>query len=97
VRLEGLGQLKNPMTSSAIEPATFRLVPIANAFMKFVLKHFQCHEEIGETWYTHIMFPLSYHISTGLISRLKFIHSFIHPARESFLTWPESYCNNLPT
>jgi hypothetical protein len=26
VRLEGLGQLKNPMTSSGIEPATFRLV-----------------------------------------------------------------------
>jgi hypothetical protein len=26
VRLEGLGQLKNPMTPSGIEPATFRLV-----------------------------------------------------------------------
>jgi hypothetical protein len=26
VRLEGLGQLKNPMTSSEIEPATFLLV-----------------------------------------------------------------------
>jgi hypothetical protein len=26
VRLEGLGQLKNPMTSSGIEPATFWLV-----------------------------------------------------------------------
>jgi hypothetical protein len=26
VRLEGLGQLKNPMTSSGFEPATFRLV-----------------------------------------------------------------------
>jgi hypothetical protein len=26
VQLEGLGQLKNPMTSSGIEPATFRLV-----------------------------------------------------------------------
>jgi hypothetical protein len=26
VRLEGLGQLKNPMTSSGIESATFRLV-----------------------------------------------------------------------
>jgi hypothetical protein len=25
VLLEGLGQLKNPMTSSGIEPATFRL------------------------------------------------------------------------
>jgi hypothetical protein len=25
MRLEGLGQLKNPMTSSGIEPATFRL------------------------------------------------------------------------
>jgi hypothetical protein len=26
VLLEGLGQLKNPMTSSGIEPATFRFV-----------------------------------------------------------------------
>jgi hypothetical protein len=26
MRLEGLGQLKNPMTSSGIEPATFRFV-----------------------------------------------------------------------
>jgi hypothetical protein len=26
LRLEGLGQLKNPMTSSGIEPVTFRLV-----------------------------------------------------------------------
>jgi hypothetical protein len=26
VRLEGLGQLKNPMTSSGIKPATFRPV-----------------------------------------------------------------------
>jgi hypothetical protein len=26
VRLEGLGQLKNPMTSSRIEPATYQLV-----------------------------------------------------------------------
>jgi hypothetical protein len=26
MRLEGLGQLKNPMTSSEIEPETFRLV-----------------------------------------------------------------------
>jgi hypothetical protein len=26
VRLEGLGQLKNPMTSLEIEPMTFRLV-----------------------------------------------------------------------
>jgi hypothetical protein len=25
-RLEGLGRLKNPVTSSGIEPATFRLV-----------------------------------------------------------------------
>jgi hypothetical protein len=28
VRLEGLGQLKNPVTSSRIEPTTFRLVAL---------------------------------------------------------------------
>jgi hypothetical protein len=31
VRLEGLGQLKNPMTSSEIEPATFHGAPIFSA------------------------------------------------------------------
>jgi hypothetical protein len=30
VRLEGLGQLKNPMISSGIEPATFELVACLN-------------------------------------------------------------------
>jgi hypothetical protein len=30
VRLEGLGQLKNPMTTSGIEPATFRFVSIVS-------------------------------------------------------------------
>jgi hypothetical protein len=29
VRLDGLGQLKNPVTSSGIEPATFRLVALS--------------------------------------------------------------------
>jgi hypothetical protein len=28
VQLEGLGELKNPMISSGIEPATFRLVEL---------------------------------------------------------------------
>jgi hypothetical protein len=43
VRLEGLGQLKNPMTSSGIEPATFRLVatlpivPVRSAYQHYIL------------------------------------------------------------
>jgi hypothetical protein len=39
VRLEGLGQLKNPMTSSGIEPATFRLVLITviNSYNHYIL------------------------------------------------------------
>jgi hypothetical protein len=37
VRLEGLGQLKNPMTSSGIEPATFRLVAQCNQLRYRVL------------------------------------------------------------
>jgi hypothetical protein len=37
VRLEGLGQLKNPMTSSGIEPATFRLV-LANVMVNMAMK-----------------------------------------------------------
>jgi hypothetical protein len=32
VRLEGLGQMKNPMISSGVEPATFRLVAQCLAF-----------------------------------------------------------------
>jgi hypothetical protein len=44
VRLEGLGQLKNPMTSSGIEPATFRLV----AFRSLVLSDIRIF-----AWYAH--------------------------------------------
>jgi hypothetical protein len=38
VQLEGLGQLKNPMTSSGIEPATFRLV----ALIKVIINMQSC-------------------------------------------------------
>jgi hypothetical protein len=41
VRLEGLFQLKNPMTSSGIEPATFRLLTqCLNQLRYRVLPHF---------------------------------------------------------
>jgi hypothetical protein len=33
VQLEGLGQVKNPMTSSEIDPATFRLVAVPEPTM----------------------------------------------------------------
>jgi hypothetical protein len=36
VRLEGLGQLKNPMTSSRIEPATFRLIIIMTTTTTYI-------------------------------------------------------------
>jgi hypothetical protein len=37
VRLKGLGQLKNPMTLSGIEPATFRLVAQCLNFLEFLI------------------------------------------------------------
>jgi hypothetical protein len=43
VRLEGLGQLKNPMTSSGIEPAT-QLLQLFYSFTNFIehrIYHFQ--------------------------------------------------------
>jgi hypothetical protein len=44
VRLEGLGQLKNTMTSG-IEPATFRLVAYENGFQRLE-SNFYCSEYI---------------------------------------------------
>jgi hypothetical protein len=51
VRLEGLGQLKNPMTASGFDPATFRLVSQPNTLPRareikkpFSLRE-NCHEE----------------------------------------------------
>jgi hypothetical protein len=39
MRLEGLGQLKNPMTSSGIEPATFRVV-VSRVYLSVTLQSF---------------------------------------------------------
>jgi hypothetical protein len=61
VRLEGLGQLKNPMTSSRIEPATFRLVgPTARpSEMKNLLNN--CNKflvEVAEDAVTRYISPI---------------------------------------
>jgi hypothetical protein len=40
VRLEGLGQLKNPVTSAGIEPATFRLVAQCLNHLRHCVPHF---------------------------------------------------------
>jgi hypothetical protein len=37
MQLEGLGQLKNPVTSSGIEPVTFQLVAICLHFLHKIL------------------------------------------------------------
>jgi hypothetical protein len=44
VRLEGLGQLKNPITPSGLEPATFRLVPVPQP------NTLTCAPDIKEIW-----------------------------------------------
>jgi hypothetical protein len=40
MRLEGLGQLKNPMTSSGIKPATFRLAALCLNQLSYRVLHF---------------------------------------------------------
>jgi hypothetical protein len=42
VRLEGLGQMKNPVNSSGIEPATFRLVAKYAHSIKIMAFPFSC-------------------------------------------------------
>jgi hypothetical protein len=44
IQLEGLGQLKNPMTSSGIEPATFRLVTQCLNQLHCFVPHFNVEE-----------------------------------------------------
>jgi hypothetical protein len=39
VQLEGLGQLKNPMTSSGIKPSTFRLVSLCLNKLQYCVPH----------------------------------------------------------
>jgi hypothetical protein len=39
MRLEGLSQLKNPMTSSGIEAATFRLVAYCLNQLHYLMPH----------------------------------------------------------
>jgi hypothetical protein len=47
VRLEGLGQLKNPVTSSAFETVTFRLVALCLNQLRYRVLHkkLQCKTE----------------------------------------------------
>jgi hypothetical protein len=47
VRLEGLGQFKNPMTLSGFEPATFRLVayPLERLVANLQFSAYFCHAE----------------------------------------------------
>jgi hypothetical protein len=39
MRLEGLGKLKNPLTSSVTEPATFRLVAFCLNQLRYRVPH----------------------------------------------------------
>jgi hypothetical protein len=47
MRLEGLGQLENPMTSSGIEPATFRFVAYCLDQLRYRvnLEYMECESE----------------------------------------------------
>jgi hypothetical protein len=48
VRPEGLGQLKkNPMTSSGIEPATFRLVPLTTTLPRTPTREMSTYEIVA--------------------------------------------------
>jgi hypothetical protein len=56
VRLEGLGQLKNPMTSSEIEPATFRLVAYCLNQLRYHVSTSGRHD-----FFLPDPFPFNYH------------------------------------
>jgi hypothetical protein len=51
VRLEGLGQLKNPVTSSGVEPTTFRLVASCkislSCYEQFFFFHISCSKAMN--------------------------------------------------
>jgi hypothetical protein len=58
VRLEGLGQLKNPMTSR-IEPATFRIVAQCLNKLRYLQKQHSLCSTTPITSLMHITWPIS--------------------------------------
>jgi hypothetical protein len=60
VQLEWLGQLKNPMTSSGIEPATFRLVARLNQLRYRISP--DLNELLYFLWQTHVSEKLNHTI-----------------------------------
>jgi hypothetical protein len=72
VRLEGLGQLKNPMTSSGIEPATLSLL-ITDTKLN------SCYTEMKLTWFCE-MNPFHFHYPVWLwtqITLTRLHHTFV--------------------
>jgi hypothetical protein len=82
VRLEGLGQLKNPMTSSGIEPATHSLVISSPVDPNIPLR---------ALWPPIRMILKTYLKSSMKVSRLSYLLFWRSPVRVSddiFLHWP---------
>jgi hypothetical protein len=61
VRLEGLGQLRNPMTSSGIEPAIFRLLALWLNQLRYRLRLYS-ESDLGNlnSWYFKDTFSILY-------------------------------------
>jgi hypothetical protein len=85
VRLEGLGQLKNPMTSSGLEHATFGLVAQCLNQLRYSVPHIM-------NTYTHFLCCFPQAQPTGLlcscvsyIFRLKHFFGYVTP-RDGYLT-----------
>jgi hypothetical protein len=55
-RLEGLGQLKNPVTSSGIEPTTFRLVAQCLNHLRYSVSPFynSYYVKLSSNIYSHL-------------------------------------------
>jgi hypothetical protein len=67
VRLEGLGQLKNPVTSSGNEPATFRLVTYCPNQLRYRVPPFISLRHILILWRVHCSVTNNNRLWIGLL------------------------------
>jgi hypothetical protein len=96
VQLEGLGKLKNPMTSAGIETATFKLVTLCLNQMHYFVP--PCTNVVTPVFcnvfkkFTNVVFELLTTFSTDAnfikILILDLRHRYIHSNHELSFTYP---------
>jgi hypothetical protein len=107
MRLEGVGQLKNPITSSGIEPATFRLVAYCLNHLRYrvspsahvlFLNHKDYAERVGSSVEVQQPFERIYIYSLQLhrLFQVRFLLGALFTPKDGSDMFLETFCELPP-